>query len=46
MGDPGSSKPQIGLCCNALITAIRPAMHKAVAGLGASSRKHAKSTFA
>jgi hypothetical protein len=41
MGDPCFSKPQIGVCCNALIDATRPTVDGAIAECAVADKKGA-----
>ncbi len=45
MGDPCFSKPQIGVCCNALIDATRPAVDGAIAERAPAHKKARFVTF-
>jgi hypothetical protein len=46
MGDPCFSKPQIRLCCNALIVAVRTTVDSVIAGRGPGDEKARFLTFA
>jgi hypothetical protein len=46
LGNPCFSKPQIGVCCNALIDSARPAMDSAIAERAPADKKARFVTFA